>query len=549
DTVFDAPPITVPVADLRGWLVTLLTGSPTMLSQGNLLIPLIDNSIAWEELTKTIKAAQVSINSAQLYLDVGKVFTVFVPTNPEASPPLVTHGERFEDEIIKANFARGIPVRLIMNDFMGEPYPIDSAGVVEDYIKHGTVLTPNTVEIRRFRMPYNRAMHAKFTIIDGEIAIMNASPILQEYFDDTTHFVDDPRRGSMSFPKNSIKIPVHDVSCSIQGPALEHLEEIFALLWWKTGGTEVGVTSPIPPTATNTSVQIVRTLPGGTFFSSPFDVPKGELGILEAYQRAIAEAKDYIYLENQYFTEPLIARALLAALRDGSRPELRVIILVNNVVDIPGYQGLQTRLIGQLLNDAEKHGVRDRLGVFTRWTHDAKSSPQRIIRNYIHSKVGIVDNKWATIGSANLDGVSLHVSQHIAFFYSTSDMLEERAVELNTVLYNGVDGQPFTTVPDELRRDLWAEHLGVDRDDSLIKASTMGSNNGANWLNLWNTKAEEKAKGLSKSPLTHEQASILKWLAIKDPEKYLAILGVKESKDLKIETEIRDFDFKTGKWA
>lgn len=549
ETIFSAPLITIAVADLKGWLVTLLTGSPTLLSQNNLLTPLIDNKRAWEELTKEVKGATVSINSLQLYLDVGKVFTVFVPPIPPGSvtshsTPIPTTGERFEEEIYNANL-RNVSARLVMNDFMAEPYPVDTAGVVEDYFNGKK---PNTVEYRRFRMPYNRAMHAKFTIIDGKVVIMNASPLLQEYFDDVTHAIDDARRGSMSFPKNAIKVPVHDVNCSIQGPAVENVEETFALLWWKTGGTGVGVTSHISPTPTAAapySIQIIRTLPGGTFFSVPFAIPKGERGILESYLRAIGKAEDFIYLENQYITEPLIPRALLLALI--AKPDLRVIILTNNAVDVPRYQGLQTKLIRQFMDDAKKYHVDDRLGVFTLWSHDASSSPQRIIRNYVHSKVGVVDNKWATIGSANLDGVSLSVSQHVTFYYSESDMLEERAVEVNAVVYNGVDNQPLSTVPDDLRRSLWAEHLGISISSAQIMASAIELN-GKKWLDLWNAAAKAKVAGLMKAPPTGNPARILEWRGEKDPEEYLYRFGIKPNKDLKIETEIRDFNFSKGDW-
>ena len=48
---------------------------------------------------------------------------------------------------------------------------------------------------------------------------------------------------------------------------------------------------------------MVRTLPGGTFTSSNTGgaaIPHGETGALEAYQRAIANATKFIYLEDQY---------------------------------------------------------------------------------------------------------------------------------------------------------------------------------------------------------------------------------------------------------
>jgi len=538
-TVFSAPLIVIPVADLKGWLVTLLTGTPTLISSGNVVTELIDNKVAWEKLTNEVKGAASFVNTCQLYLDAGKVFTIFTPSPPVIGSP--TAGDRLEEEIYKAN-SRTVQTRVIMNDFIAEPYPIDTAGVVDTYFDKKK---PHTVVVRHFSMPYNRAMHAKFTVIDAKVVIMNASPFLQEYFDDVSHSIDDARRGTMNFPKNSIKVPVHDVSLAIEGPAVEDMEKTFDVLWRETGGTAVIVTPFIPPDPgkPKCSLQIVRTLPGATFLAAPGAIPKGELGILEGYMRAFANSQSLIYLENQYITLPHIMQSLLLALI--ANPQVQAIILTNNAVDVPRYQGIQTKLILQFLADAKKNSVDDRVGIFTRWTHDSTSTPQRIIRNYIHSKVGIVDDKWATIGSANLDGVSLLVSQHLCLYVSVSDKLEERAVEANAVVYNDVDGQSASTFPDDLRRALWAEHLGITSPlhPSLITAPTGG------WLKLWKDAAAAKHSGLLAKPVTSYPAAILEWKGEKKAENYLAALGIKPSGDLTIETEVKDFDFTKGKWV
>ena len=54
------------------------------------------------------------------------------------------------------------------------------------------------------------------------------------------------------------------------------------------------------------------------------------------------------------------------------------------------------------------------MGAITAWGHDDSVTPHRLIRNYIHSKVAIADDAWATIGAANLDGVSLMTGEHLA---------------------------------------------------------------------------------------------------------------------------------------
>lgn len=544
DKVFSVPLIVIPIADLKGWLVTLLTGTPSLLSSGNVVSELIDNKVAWERLTNEVKRASSFVNTCQFYLDAGKVFTVFKDSPVKEHEE--TTGSRFEEEIYNAN-KRTSPVqaRVLIRDILELDYlnyiiTVDTANQVLDYFDKKQ---PHSVEVRCFSTPVRRSMHAKFTIIDGKVVIINASPLMQEYFDDKTHDIDDPRRGKMIFLKNSIRVPIHDVSLAIEGKAVEHMEETFDVLWRKTGGTAVPVAPFVSPDPGTSSLQIVRTLPGATFLATPGAIPKGELGILEAYQRAFAESDSLIYLENQYITSPHIMFSLLLALKANTK--VRAIILTNNKLDIPCYQGLQTNLIRQFLFDAKENGVDNRVGIFTRWTHESTPTFQRIIRNYIHSKVGIVDDKWATIGSANLDSLSLLVSHHLLFYFSVSDMLEEREVDVNVVVYNGVDNQSPSTFPDDLRRKLWAEHLGIDHQDPSLVAEQ----NPGDWLKLWKDAAAAKRSGLLAKPVTSNPAAILEWKGEADAKDYLATLGIKPSKDFIIEKEVKKFDFKSGEYV
>ena len=610
--------IEIPTADIEGWLVTLRTGSAQMLSEDNRVDVLIDNKDAWEQITNGVEQADNFIHCSQLHFDVLRLFTVFDPEldpenfDPENPPGTLISGKRLEKVLLTAN-KRGVGVRLLMNDIMLVPYPFDTADHVKDLYDTAASISPHTVQVRLFRTEYNNALHAKLFVIDGTVAYMNASPLLQEYFDDNKHRIDDPRRGKLSLlTGNVIKVPVHDVSVRIEGPAVKHIDETFALLWREAKGIVPGP-APVPPAIpSNAAVQVVRTLPGGKRFENvlffkvteesieklkkegvPDDVltkleniknqvfvgeekfldilktaigdeqtviyeslileyakfAYGETGILEAYQRAIRNAEDFIYLENQYFTEPAIAAALHLALE--KRPNLQVIMLLNNAVDAPKYHKLQTKLIHNL-----QSRFPDRFGAFTLWSHEKTDYGDRIIRNYVHSKVGIVDDKWATIGSANLAGQELILSQHILFgdlwpstewAITKKDVLEERAIEVNALFFNEVGGLPSSTIPEELRRILWAEHLGFSPDDNILKNRYPGG-----WFQLWKDRAKEKLDGLNQDWPTLHKARILEWNEMEDPTKYLRFLGVRLDHLLRVtfvvETEVKSFDFLTGKW-
>ncbi|WP_016778842.1 phospholipase D-like domain-containing protein [Anaerophaga thermohalophila] len=530
DTTLALGNITIPRNDYEGWLVTLLTGIHVRISQ-NLITPRIDNKIAWEALMQDVNSAGDIVVALQLYFDVEELFLTFSsPSQPDQMPG---GGQRLEDALLNANRNRDVDVQFCLNDFMGFPYPTDTAGRVESFFDDES---NHSIEVRGFSRPVNTPMHAKFFIIDGNFGHINASPLLQEYYDDPTHTINNPRRGDMTFPRNAIRVPVHDVSLTIKGEAIQDLQDTFNMHWLHLGGTEKPMTiAPAP--SSNAAVQIVRTLPGNLFVNAPYSVPEGEKGILEAYLRAIKNAEDFIYVENQYFTERKIADALfLAMLRN---TDLQVIMLINNAVDIPFYQGWQRSLVRQLLRQLQAANARDRIGIYTLWSHET-TPQQRIIRNYVHSKVAIVDNKWATIGSANLDGVSLNLSQHIIPPVTNRDVREERAIELNAVIYNNVDGQPGSEVPDDLRRNLWSEHLGISNvsDSQLTNRPSQG------WLKLWKDKAAAKLAGLSSNPPVHSSSKILEWNAEEDPDDFLREAGVPQNNFsvLEVMTEVNSFN-------
>jgi phosphatidylserine/phosphatidylglycerophosphate/cardiolipin synthase-like enzyme len=168
-------------------------------------------------------------------------------------------------------------------------------------------------------------------------------------------------------------------------------------------------------------VQVVRTVAENMYDR----VPDGDFRVLESYVRAIRGAQHFIYLENQFLWAPEITELLAGKLRDPPHPDFRLVILLPTRAN-----NGQDDTLGQaaVLKDADDG---DRLLVATL----RAVSGERDDRVYVHAKVGIVDDRWLTVGSANLNAHSL--------FNDT---------EMNVVTDSG-----------ELARDtrvrLWSEHL------------------------------------------------------------------------------------------
>ncbi len=459
-------------------------------------------------------------------------------------------GRRLEEEILNANRApRNVWCWIVINDF---PLPLaDTAGDVEDYFLEENERSPHTVKIARFKVPQATPMHAKI-VVAGQpsgkyTALIPASGLIQEYFDGQAHAIDDPRRGVFIFPYNVIRVPVHDVSVSLEGPAVNGLDETIRLYW-----DELNPTSPMPavpaagPAGTD-AVQIVRTIPANRFSSLPSN---GETGILEAYQRAFAEADFYIYIETQYLVEALVGDSLFLALERKSA--LQLIIALNTNVDVPGYLRRQTTLLQTLQRELEKIGAADRFGVFTLWTHDQTpaggSLRNRLVRNYIHSKSAIVDDKWATIGSANLEGTGLNRAQHISPFPPFLLNIS-RGTEVNAVIYNGVAGQPASQTPEQLRRMLWAEHLGFTDAAGKIdpSAGELATKPAGGWLQLWRDRTAARVAALKASPIQLHPCRALPWVSDKDPTEYLARLGI-DTTTIDVIERVAQFRLDTGQW-
>ncbi|HEY2284833.1 MAG TPA: phospholipase D-like domain-containing protein [Streptosporangiaceae bacterium] len=580
--LFDIGQIVIPHDVARGWRVTLRTGylsgdqpAPPAdpyprLSAENLVTTMIDNELAWSELTQAVLAAKELIHLTQLWFDVGHLMTLFDPPMPVEGMP--TGGKTLEDVLVKRNRDEHVAVRILLNHITGDPGIFDSLRDVRTFLDGAL---PNSVDLRGLRRPYNNPMHAKLAIIDGKTAYLLGSPFIQGYYDGNGHQIMEPRRGTPSVSRHTDNTPLHDVSVAVTGPAAAAVNDTFAELWNAVSdGPGITKSAPVPSADVNAAVQIVRTLPAGLVPSAP----DGEAGILEAYLRAIGEAQEFIFLDNQYFTEVSMADALTRALiaNDG----LEVIMIVNGKVDLPFYNSLQPDLIVSMYEALEKRydelkrkndpraakgDLSDRLGVFTLWSHDAITTPQRpqqqILRGYTHAKTAIVDDKWATIGSANLDGVSLHLSQHVIPPVTRRDRREERAVEVNAVIFNGVHGLPGSTVPAEFRRALWAEHLGLKPDDLVTRPAT-------GWLPLWKERAQAKLNGLTQVPPVATEARVLPWrpkgrhpgngksrpwelmAPSADPLTYLQDLGVTPDvlADLKVRSGGPSFNFGTGRW-
>jgi phosphatidylserine/phosphatidylglycerophosphate/cardiolipin synthase-like enzyme len=262
---------------------------------------------------------------------------------------------------------------------------------------------------------HNRPMHChheKLVIVDGSVAFVGGidlTDISGDRFDAAPH-------GSAG------RLGWHDTAASLVGPAVADVASHFAMRWEATTDERLPAV-PVPSPAGPSRVQVIRTLPEKTYPA----LPRGDFGLLEAYMGAINRARDLIYLENQFLWSAEIVAVLREKLLRPPSADFRICLVLprhpnNGNDDTRGQLGVlqesdrQHRLlvgtIGPLVG--QQPGV------------------------YVHAKVGVVDDQWLTIGSANLNEHSL--------FNDT---------EVNLVTDD-------RTLARNVRERLWSEHLGRD---------------------------------------------------------------------------------------
>jgi phosphatidylserine/phosphatidylglycerophosphate/cardiolipin synthase-like enzyme len=213
----------------------------------------------------------------------------------------------------------------------------------------------------------------------------------------------------------------HDAAFRIEGPLVADVAAHFGLRWREVTGEALPEPQP-PAAAGGVEAQLVRTVPEGVYDG----LARGEFTILESYVQALNAARELVYLENQFLWSSEIVKILAEKLRDPPTPGFRLVL----VLPAKPTTGNDDTL-GQLAVLAEADDGAGRFVASTLYGREGRAAKPV----YVHAKVGIVDDRWLTIGSGNLNNHSL---------FNDS--------EVNVVTHD-----PGLARDTRLR--LWAEHL------------------------------------------------------------------------------------------
>ena len=238
--------------------------------------------------------------------------------------------------------------------------------------------------------------HQKVVIIDDAVAFCGGGDISVDRWDSSEHLDGDPRR---CMPSGLIAPARHEVMCVVDGPAARALGDL-ARERWRLATDEKTIVDEAPgdpwpdnvePDLTDTPFAIARTEPD---WGQRSEVRENEALHLDAIRRA----KKLIYLENQYFTSPVIAAALAERLAEWDGPE---VVLVTTGGSPSWFDRLTMDTArSEVLFRLEQADRNNRFFAFA--PHTAEG--ERII---VHAKMSIYDDTVLRVGSSNLNNRSM----------------------------------------------------------------------------------------------------------------------------------------------
>jgi phosphatidylserine/phosphatidylglycerophosphate/cardiolipin synthase-like enzyme len=259
--------------------------------------------------------------------------------------------------------------------------------------------------------------HQKFVVVDGTHAYLGGMDVCEGRWDDRCHRGDNPLRTS----RGARHKPYHDVQAFLTGSDVTAvLEDLFWDRWQCAGGGDRPALSPVavpPPRPRN----LVALGPAPVAFSRTQPSAEGD-GIREVerlFVDAIAAAERLVFAETQYFSSRRIRDALIERMARADGAPLEIVVLVNERAEALKEElavGLRQAQNLERLREAVA-GTRHRLGLY----FSVCDGPTDQFRDtYLHSKVLAVDDRFLTVGSANLTNRSMGIDSELHVSWETT---------------------------------------------------------------------------------------------------------------------------------
>ncbi|HYL21222.1 MAG TPA: phospholipase D-like domain-containing protein [Gemmatimonadales bacterium] len=293
-------------------------------------------------------------------------------------------GRRFADALVERAQSR-VRVRVLY-DALG------SLGTSRGFWRR---LVRGGVEVRIFnplltRHPFDLLSrdHRKLLVVDGGWAMLGGLCIGDEW-------AGDPARG---------RRPWRDTMVAVSGPAATAFDGAFARIWSRAGAA-------LPPDELDADPSTA----GGSTVRALEGVP-GRARVYRTVQLLAASAAERLWITDAYLVAPA---PLYAALVDAAKSGVDVRILVPGATDLP------------VLRTFTRVGYRDLLRAGVR-VYEYQGP-------MIHAKTMLVDQRWARVGSSNLNVSSLLTNYELDLAAECEHLTEELARQFRHDLASSVE--------------------------------------------------------------------------------------------------------------
>ncbi len=274
---------------------------------------------------------------------------------------------------------RGLSVKVVVDGFGTSPLPpqwqqrLQRAGV-------GWRVYAPLGWMGMLRLGSWRRLHRKLCVVDGEVAFCGGINVLDDLY--------DPNHGALEAPRL-------DFAVRVTGPLVAEAETSMAQLWWRMEAVRdirrAQLLVALDALRATRSRRRMRRRAGPRQAHPTAkaalllrDNLRNRTRIERAYRRAIGRAREEVIIANAYFVPGRKMRvALIAAARRGVKVRLLL-------------QGRYEYFM-QYYAARPVYGALLRAGVEI---HEYSPS-------FLHAKVAVIDGRWATVGSSNLDPLSL----------------------------------------------------------------------------------------------------------------------------------------------
>lgn len=296
--------------------------------------------------------------------------------------------------------------------------------------------------------PFGASHHQKIVVVDDSIAFLGGIDLTVGRLDGSDHLPCDSRRRN---PDGSAYGPYHDVQIAVDGPAARAIAEVARERWARATGQRlpsIEAAGDCWPADLRTDLENAEVAVARTY--APWKGHEEVREIEALFLDSLMQARETVYIENQYFSATLVARAISDRLQDTDCPEIILVLPQQPTGWLEQTtMGLRQRRLLAQIRGADKCG---RLRAYIPVVGEQGEVPVKV-----HTKLMIVDGRFLHVGSANLNNRSMGLDS-----------------ECNLAIEGELGSRSATSIT-ELRNRLVAEHLDIPTDRVAGEIEACGS--------------------------------------------------------------------------